>query len=197
MMTIMNSVNKNDIQNVFGYGYTSVNDTMTLTDNYNSLLSRRGNLLSKLYYFIDISAVANTYTLSLLDIDLLSFNETEATKSSFKSIIYFPQYYNYEELMLFSILKRIAIKEELTKEEIKILYDFIRSNYRIEQMLNKSGSGNLVVDKKTIEELLSLVSKRQLTIGHKIRIYENLCRELNFASSKSQIKKLEYKITSN
>lgn len=196
-MTIMNSVNKNDIQNVFGYGYTSVNDTMTLTDNYNSLLSRRGNLLSKLYYFIDISAVANTYTLSLLDIDLLSFNETEATKSSFKSIIYFPQYYNYEELMLFSILKRIAIKEELTKEEIKILYDFIRSNYRIEQMLNKSGSGNLVVDKKTIEELLSLVSKRQLTIGHKIRIYENLCRELNFASSKSQIKKLEYKITSN
>ena len=197
MMTIMNSVNKNDIQNVFGYGYTSVNDTMTLTDNYNSLLSRRGNLLSKLYYFIDISAVANTYTLSLLDIDLLSFNETEATKSSFKSIIYFPQYYNYEELMLFSILKRIAIKEELTTEEIKILYDFIRSNYRIEQMLNKSGSGNLVVDKKTIEELLSLVSKRQLTIGHKIRIYENLCRELNFASSKSQIKKLEYKITSN
>ena len=99
--------------------------------------------------------------------------------------------------MIFSILKRIALKEELTKEEIRILSDFIRSNYRIEQMLINSGSGNLVVDKKTIEELLSLVSKRQLTTGHKIRIYENLCRELNFASSKNQIKKLEYKIVSN
>ena len=57
MMTIMNSVSTTEMKGIFGITYCTTNDNTTLSDNYNNILSERGYLLSKLYYFLDNSDV--------------------------------------------------------------------------------------------------------------------------------------------
>ena len=61
----MNSVQKTEIKDIFGIVYLSTNDPITLTNNYNSILSQRGYLISKLYYFLDNSALSSVYPLTI------------------------------------------------------------------------------------------------------------------------------------
>lgn len=193
MMTIMNSVQKTEIRDIFGVEYCILNDEITLTDNYNSILSQRGYLISKLYYFLDNSALSSMYALSTSDIDLLCFN---CVIPSNLDQHYFPQYCSYEELSLFRLLKKIAInKNEVTEEEYLKLYSFIRNRKRVENIIEYSTYNKIFLDKKTIEQLLTLVTKRTLTNGHVIRLYESLCHDLNLKSYNTT-HKLEYKYNS-
>lgn len=190
MMTIMNSVQKTEIKDIFGVEYCTLNDEITLTDNYNSILSQRGYLISKLYYFLDNSALSSMYALSVSDIDLLCFNCVIPPNIDQH---YFPQYCNYEELSLFRLLKKIAInKEEVTEEDYLKLYSFTRNRKRVENILEYSTYNKLFLDKKTIEQLLTLITKRTLTNGHVIRLYESLCHDLNLKFHNTT-HKLEYK----
>ena len=190
MMTIMNSVQKTEIKDIFGVGYCTLNDEVTLTDNYNSILSQRGYLLSKLYYFLDNSALSSMFALSVSDIDLLCFNCVTPPNIDQH---YFPQYCNYEELSLFRLLKKIAInKEEVTEDDYFKLYSFTRNRKRVEDIIEFSTYNKLLLDKKTIEQLLSLITKRTLPNGHVIRLYESLCHDLNLTSYDTG-HKLEYK----
>lgn len=190
MMTIMNSVQSTEIKKIFGIGYCKLNDTITLTDNYNSILSQRGYLISKLYYFLDNSALSSVYALTISDIDLLCFN-CNPTNNLPKS--HFQQYCSYEELSLFKLLKKIAInKDELTETDYYELYSFTRNRKRVEDIINYSTYNKLLIDKKTIEQLLSLITRRTFTTGHIITLYESLCHELNL-TSKDTPYKLEYK----
>ena len=189
MMTIMNSVQKTEIKDIFGIVYLSTNDPITLTNNYNSILSQRGYLISKLYYFLDNSALSSVYPLTISDIDLLVFNYTSNPLNKCQ----YNQYYNYEELSLFSLFKKIITnKSELTNEDYYKLYTFTKNRKRAEDIINLSSYNRLLLDKKTVEQLLSLITRRTLTNGHIIRLYENLCHNLNLNTYDTS-RKLEYK----
>lgn len=189
MMTIMNSVQKTEIKDIFGIVYLSTNDPITLTNNYNSILSQRGYLISKLYYFLDNSALSSVYPLTISDIDLLVFNYTSTSLNKHQ----YPQYYNYEELSLFNLFKKIITnKNELTNEDYYKLYTFTKNRKRAEDIINNSSYNRLLLDKKTVEQLLSLTTRRTLTNGHIIRLYENLCHNLNLNTYDTS-RKLEYK----
>lgn len=190
MMTIMNSVSTTEMKDIFGIGYCTANDSTTLADNYNNILSERGYLLSKLYYFLDNSALSSVCALTVSDIDLLCFNTFKHPLTKQDS---YPQYYGIEELNIIRLLKKIALnKSELTESDYRELNSFIRNRKRVEDIISLSTYNKLLLDKKTIEQLLSLITRHVLPLGHTIKIYESLCHSLNLNTyDNHQI--LEYK----
>lgn len=193
MMEIMNSSNKNNLKSVFGLIYCISNNLDKLNDNYNSIISTRANLLSKLYYFIETSPDTSAIYLTEIDLDLIKFNTISVNHEQYKSLPYFMKYFNYEHLKLFAILRKIITdKSSLTEEDITILNSIIRNKNRVNNLINNSITGRLSIDKKTLELILSITSKYYLTTGHTIKVYENLCRELNLGTyTNNQI--LEYR----
>mgnify|MGYP003292157622 FL=1 len=193
MKEIMNSSNKNNLKSVFGLIYCISNNPDKINENYNSIISTRANLLSKLYYFIETSPDTSSISLSEIDLDLIKFNTISVNPEQYKSLPYFMKYFNYEHLKLFAILRKIIIdKSSLTEEDITILNSIIRNKSRVDSLLTNSINGKLSIDKKTLELILFIASKYYLTTGHTIKVYENLCRELNLGTyTNNQI--LEYK----
>ncbi len=190
MMTIMNSVPTAEIKEIFGIGYCTMNNQSTLTDNYNNILSERGYLLSKLYYFIDNTAISSVYAITTSDLDLLCFN---TFKYPINQPEEYPKYYGQEELNLIRVLKKLALtKEEFTQEDCQVLYSFIRNRKKVEDIISISTYNKLLLDKKTVEQLLALITKHVLPLGHTIKIYESLCHDLNLNTYDSY-QKLEYK----
>ncbi len=189
MMTIMNSVQTTEMKDIFGIIYTSANNQAKLTDNYNSILSQRGYLLSKLYYFLDTSALSSFYALTLPEINLLTFNRQSFPKNNQSEI---PTYFNADELSLFNLLKKIITdKSEINNDDYYELYSFTRNRKRTEDILNYSTPNRLMLDKKTIEQLLSVITRRTLTTGHMIKLYESLCKDYHLTEESPHI--LEYK----
>lgn len=193
MMTIMNSVSTTEMKGIFGITYCTTNDNTTLSDNYNNILSERGYLLSKLYYFLDNSALSSVCALTVSDIDLLCFNTFKYPTN--RQDIY-PKYYGMEELSLITLLKKLALnKSEFTESDYQELNSFIRNRKRVEDIISLSTYNKLLLDKKTIEQLLSLITRHVLPLGHTIKIYESLCHDLNLNTYDTQ-QRLEYKYNS-
>lgn len=190
MMTIMNSVQPTEIKDIFGIGYCMQNNEVTLTDNYNSILSQRGYLLSKLYYFLDTSALSSVYPLTTSDLDLLCFNSFSPILKNHHT---YQQFCCLADFEIIRLLKKIAIrKEELTEEDYHQLYSFTRHRKRAEDIIEYSTYNKLLVDKKTMEQILSLVTRKVLPTGHIIRLYESLCNDLSLTTYDNH-QKLEYK----
>lgn len=194
MIEIMNSINTTELKSIFGMSYCIQNNSNTLNDNYNNILSTRGMLQSKIYFFLDSAGDNSILKLSTNDLDLLAFSTYSAGEPQYRNLPKYLNYYSYDELSLFKVLKKLSIdKDSLTEEDIQILNQFLKNRSRVESLIANAQKGSISLDKYTIELLLDLSSKRNLTVGHTIRLYENLCHELNLGTYTTN-PKLEYRI---
>lgn len=195
MMEIVNSSSKENIKTVFGLTYCIANNPDTLNDNYNSIISSRVSLLTRIYHFIETSSYNSILSLNERDLNLLKFNTISVDAKYYKSLPLFINYYNLYQLRLFDILNKIIKdKSTITLEDISIMRIFIRNN-KIEEILASSIPGYINLDRETLKVLVEISSRNYLTAGHTIHTYENLCHNLNLGTYTNN-PRLKYRITS-
>ena len=106
-------------------------------------------------------------------------------------------YFSFKELDFIKLLKSIASKtNELSEEEFKLLYSFIRNRKAIEELTESSVDERIALSIETVKILYSLVTSRQVTFGHNIKAYERLCHSLNLTNIPNG-PQLELKSTNN
>lgn len=175
-------INKQYLMNIFGAQYYSMSNATELAYNYEYLLAEKNNILERLKN----KSLKKLSEIILEDweLDILLLQETPNFYDGSKNLQNYKAYYNLEELFLVKVLKRTAVSpEKLTQQEIEKLYNFIRSQRKVENIITKSGNG-LVLDKETLDKLINLIEKRVLTAGHNIHIYEQICNRLGLIKQK-------------
>ncbi len=185
-----------ELKSIFGTGYYIQHNPTTLSDNYNSIISARKSLQSKIYFFLNNTSRDSLFKLSKTDLELLEFSTILANTSQYPEIPKYINYYSYNELYLFEVLKKLTSNEEtLSSEDIQILQHFLIVNTRIKYLISSTKDNSINVDKFTLSLLFTLSNNRTLTAGHTISIYEKLCQELKLGTYTTN-PKLEYRIVS-
>ena len=174
----------NYIIDKLGIVYISQNNQQELIYNYSFLIQEKNKSFEKLKKAL---TEEETITLETWEIELLLLNTSQPTEDYIK-------YHNLEELRLFEILKLISTTpEQLTNEDVKILYSFFRNYFIIETMIKNGGNG-LRLSKRELQILLNILSRRKITVGTNIKTYTSLCNKLSLNKTKPYT--LEKKIAS-
>lgn len=164
----------NYIIDKLGIVYLSQNNQQELIYNYSFLIQEKNKLYEKLEQALNQE---EPITLETWEIDLLLLNTSQPTEEYIK-------YYDLQELRLFEILKIISTNpEQLTDEDIKVLYSFFR-NYLIIETMIKNGGNGLRLGKRELQILLNILSRRKVTVGTNIKTYTSLCNKLSLNKTK-------------
>lgn len=172
-----------ELKSIFGTVYCMQNNPSILSDNYNSIVSIRKSLQSKIYFFLNNTSQNSLFKLSKTDLDLLEFSTIPANLSQYQEFPKYLNYYNYDELHLFKVLKKLTNREEsFSSEDIRILQHFLIVNTRIKSLISSTKDNGIEVDKFTLSLLFNLSNNRTLTTGHTISMYEKICQELKIGT---------------
>lgn len=185
---------RNPLINVFGNSYLVSNNYEELSRNYQELLSLKNQKLESMKSFIlEYNHTKKLYFESW-ELDLLLLTSYPGkTDENMKDYTYF----SFKELDFIKLLKSIASKtNELSEEEFKLLYSFIRNRKAIEELTESSVDERIALSIETVKILYSLVTSRQVTFGHNIKAYERLCHSLNLTNIPNG-PQLELKSTNN
>lgn len=176
---MINNSKYTELKSIFGTMYCMQNNPTTISDNYHSIISTRKSLQSKIYFFLNNTSQNSLFELSKTDLDLLEFSTFPSNISQYQELPKYLNYYNYDELHLFKVLKKLTNKEEsLNSEDVQILQHFLIVNTRIKSLISSTKDNVIEVDKFTLSLLFNLSNNKILTTGHTISIYEKICQEL-------------------
>lgn len=185
---------RNPLINVFGNSYLVSNNYEELSRNYQELLSLKNQKLESMKSFILEDNHTKKLYFESWELDLLLLTSYPGkTDENMKDYTYF----SFKELDFIKLLKSIASKtNELSEEEFKLLYSFIRNRKAIEELTESSVDERIALSIETVKILYSLVTSRQVTFGHNIKAYERLCHSLNLTNIPNG-PQLELKSTNN
>lgn len=185
---------RNPLINVFGNSYLVSNNYEELGRNYQELLSLKNQKLESMKSFILEDNHTKKLYFESWELDLLLLTSYPGkTDENMKDYTYF----SFKELDFIKLLKSIASKtNELSEEEFKLLYSFIRNRKAIEELTESSVDERIALSIETVKILYSLVTSRQVTFGHNIKAYERLCHSLNLTNIPNG-PQLELKSTNN
>lgn len=185
---------RNPLINVFGNSYLVSNNYEELGRNYQELLSLKNQKLESMKSFILEDNHTKKLYFESWELDLLLLTSYPGkTDENMKDYTYF----SFKELDFIKLLKSIASKtNELSEEEFKLLYSFIRNRKAIEELTESSVDERIALSIETVKILYSLVTSRQVTFGHNIKAYERLCHSLNLTNIQNG-PQLELKSTNN
>lgn len=185
---------RNPLINVFGNSYLVSNNYEELSRNYQELLSLKNQKLESMKSFILEDNHTKKLYFESWELDLLLLTSYPGKNDeNMKDYTYF----SFKELDFIKLLKSIASKtNELSEEEFKLLYSFIRNRKAIEELTESSVDERIALSIETVKILYSLVTSRQVTFGHNIKAYERLCHSLNLTNIPNG-PQLELKSTNN
>ncbi len=179
--------------NVFGNSYLVSNNCEELNRNYQELLSLKNQKLESMKSFILEDNHTKKLYFESWEIDLLLLTSYPGKNDEdMKDYTYF----SFKELDFIKLLKTISNNYELSEEEFKLLYSFIRNRKSIEELMESSIDERIALNIEMVKILYNLVTSRHVTFGHNIKAYERLCHSLNLTNIPNG-PQLELKSTNN
>ena len=153
-------------------------DLTELRDNFDNILSLRSELFTRIYKFME-SKDATAIMLSLDDLDLLFFNIMETSNNYYRS------YYSGDDISYFESLRSLIVnRSSLKDEDVSLMYRYVQNRKSLEDMFSCSSNGELVIDKNVMNSILNIVSRKTISVGHTIKLFERLVRKSYVLSKK-------------